>query len=458
MAFTLEVVRGSTSYNISNGAPFSFEEADLGGLSVRNIEESGPFQDGSTHLANRLEPDVMTLRMYVSATSAAALDGYRDTLNAMFKPVVGIPVTLKLTRDDGEVRQRDTQLVRLNVPLQYQNRPGNLHKVVVQLRAADPTWYDPALTIETFSAGSEDWYLASGLIGTANVHSHVENVGTAGTTTVGSELFANQDWSAVFYGNVPPNGTVSEATIFGPVADFSYFIGLSQGTAYPLGRIVMNAAGTGVLEVPLFSTGNNTYFVVSNNGTIQAYRNNVAAGGQPRGDSASLGTAFEWVNGPEVGGNWGTVLLLGALYDIALSSQQRSALHTTMSAGTSLVFTRAIDYGGDLDAYPIITLGGPLADPIITNNTTGDVLNFTGGTLGTADQWTIDLRYGHKSALDTNGSSVLRYLSNDSTLSTFRMIAEPLASGGTNSITVQAGTTNPNSFVEFAYNERFAGF
>src|SRR3990172_7540732 len=108
MAFTLEVIRGSTTYTIAD--PYTLEGAEgMGGASVRNIEESGPYQDGTTHLDERLDPRTITLRLNVHGASASALDGHRDTLMTMFKPVSGVPITLKITRDDGTIRQIDTR-------------------------------------------------------------------------------------------------------------------------------------------------------------------------------------------------------------------------------------------------------------------------------------------------------------------------------------------------------------
>ena len=138
MAYTIQIIRGATTYNINDGNPFRLENADdLGGASVRNIEERGPYQDGATHLDHRLEPDTFTLHINVVGATAAALDGHRDTLNAIFKPVVGVPIILKITRDDGAVRQVDTR------------RTGRL--------AIPPTLTPSPTTIPTRTAWSRQW-------------------------------------------------------------------------------------------------------------------------------------------------------------------------------------------------------------------------------------------------------------------------------------------------------------
>lgn len=460
MAFTVEVLRGSTTYNISDGNPFRLETADLlGGASVRNIEESGPFQDGSTHLAERLDPRTLTLKINVIGASASALDGHRDTLNEIFKPVVGVPIILKITRDDGTVRQLDTRRTGpLDIPLRPENRPGNLHRAVVQLRAADPTWYDPTEVVESFVSGSADWYLANGLIGTANVHSYVENVGTAGTTTVGMEIVNNETWSVALYGPTPGTASGLELAVWLAADPANLYVGVSPLT-YPLpgGVFRLNPDDTSHHYVNVFDTGTHSYFVIANSGTVRTYRDNVFIGTTSAGTQV-LGTAFEWVNGPEGDGLWGTPLLLGAMYNVALDSAQRTTVHTNMVASTALAYTKGVVYSGNIDAFPVIELGGPLTNPTITNNTTGDVLNFTGGTIGSGDIWTIDLRYGRKSASNEAGDSVLQYLADDSDLTTFRIVPAPLATGGTNSVSVTAGTTDPSSFVEFTFNKRFISY
>src|SRR5690606_29449322 len=101
-------------------------------------------QHGDTDIGMRLDPRTITLSLNFYATSGSVLDGYRDKLRTIFSPTDSYPVSLRLTRDDGEVRQIDCYTIGMaDVPLSYVERPGLMHRAVIQLRAADPLFYDP---------------------------------------------------------------------------------------------------------------------------------------------------------------------------------------------------------------------------------------------------------------------------------------------------------------------------
>lgn len=473
MAFTVEVIRGSTTYTISDGAPFSIEMADLvGGASVRNIEESGPYQDGVTHLDDRLEPRTMTLKINVVANSASALDGYRDTLNTMFKPVKGVPIVLKLTRDDGAVRQIDTYRTGpLDIPLRAENRPGNLHRAVVQLRAPDPTYYNPTQQSENFLPPVGAWQLGYLTIGTANVLEYVESPGTAQAWTNTGSVTAGSPFTVAFRSGsaaLPGAGTVLYAFDIldaGPFAQSNFQAFSNFGDplfAYAAGSVSDFAAAD---TMPL---GTANYFVVNRGTSVALYRGTtlldetvgVSNAGIP---TAAVGTA-RWRS--RYDGNatfytlWPEELPYAAAYNIALNSTQLENLDGAMNGTANFGTAYSVDvvYAGDIDSYPIFTITGPVNDPVITNTTTGDVLDFTGGTVGSADIWTVDLRYGRKSAVNAAGSSVASFLSDASDLSTFRLVANPLAAGGTNTITVASSDAGTAGLVTLAYYNRYLSF
>lgn len=145
-----------------------------------------------------------------------------------------------------------------------------------------------------------------------------------------------------------------------------------------------------------------------------------------------------------------------AAYSISLSDEQRGNLYQASLVGSA--YNTSFAYAGDVDTYPVISITGPYADPLITNITTGDILDFTGGTVGSADIWTIDLRYGRKSAVNAAGSSVASYLSESSDLSTFRLVAAPLATGGTNLISVGGSAIGTAASISLSYYERYLSF
>lgn len=457
MAFTLQVIRGATTYTISD--PYFLEGAEgMGGASVRNIEESGPHQDGATHLDERLDPRTITLKLNVIGSSPSALDGYRNTLMTMFKPVRGVPITLKITRDDGSVRQIDTRRTGpLDIPLVAIHRPGNLHRAVVQLRAADPVWYDPT-GIDVPFLGPSDWWLAFNTIGTANVLEHAENPGTAQLWTNSGSAAMGSPWT-VFFRSANP----------GTAADFQYAFQTYDGN-YPaqaytdpgFGSAVILVSARADAVISALASGTANYFTQTNGGTLTFYQNTTAFGPYSNGlpTSALPGTTqgtATWRSRTDSAKFWPVALPYAAAYNIALSTTQRNALSAAVLTGGS-AYNIAVPYTGDVDSYPVITIQGPITNPVIANTTTGDTLDFTGGTVGSADVWTIDLRYGRKSALNTSGVSVEQYLSTDSDLATFRLVPDPLATGGTNVISVAGTATGTATVVTLSYYTRYLSY
>lgn len=463
MAFKVEVIRGATTYTLSDpsdsSVPFSIEMAELGGASVRNIEESGPYQDGATHLDERLEPDTMTLRINVKGATAAALDGHRDTLNAMFKPVRGVPITLKVTRDDSEIRQIDTRRTgKLAIPLVRENRPGNLHRAVVQLRAADPTWYNPTAAEEDFLVPT-DWWLAFNTIGTANVLEHVESP-TQGQLWTNSGSVAMGGTYTIFFRSDYATGTVNQAA-FGAFLSGVSIAGVgfeAEDSSYTGGYAAISR--NNLLQGTLMASGTHDYFVQTTGANLFVYRDTTLAGSVANGASdpipgSASGTA-RWRTRSDENSFWPNALPYAAVYDVSLNTTQREALSQATTFGSA--YSVSIAYGGDVDSYPIISITGPLADPMISNAVTGDILDFTGGTVGTGDIWTIDLRYGRKSALNGAGVSVAQYLSEDSDLSTFRIVPDPIATGGTNVITLAGSALGTAAAVSLSYYNRYLSF
>ena len=111
-----------------------------------------------------------------------------------------------------------------------------------------------------------------------------------------------------------------------------------------------------------------------------------------------------------------------------------------------------VDYGGSVESFPVITIQGPITDCVITNNTTGDKLDFTGLTIGSSDIYTIDLRYGHKTVVDQSGASKLDKLTNDSDLATFCLVPDTV-----NSISVTGTGATSDTSINLAFFERFIG-
>ncbi|MFI6469825.1 hypothetical protein ACIBL5_06105 [Streptomyces sp. NPDC050516] len=62
--------------------------------------------------------------------------------------------------------------------------------------------------------------------------------------------------------------------------------------------------------------------------------------------------------------------------------------------------------GGDIDSYPVITVKGPCANPVITHIETGRALDLTGLTLNDGEWVCIDTRPGQRAITRNNGGAV----------------------------------------------------
>lgn len=120
--------------------------------------------------------------------------------------------------------------------------------------------------------------------------------------------------------------------------------------------------------------------------------------------------------------------------------------------------TRAIVYPGSWRTFPVITITGPIVNPVITNLTTGDKLDFTGITIAALNTYTIDLAYGRKTVVNQLGVNKIADLTSDSDLATFALEAAPEAPGGVNTIQVTGSGANTNTEIYLRYYPRYVGF
>lgn len=119
---------------------------------------------------------------------------------------------------------------------------------------------------------------------------------------------------------------------------------------------------------------------------------------------------------------------------------------------------QAIVYSGSAPSHPIIYIGGPITNPVIENETTGERLDFTGYSIVVGDTYTIDCRYGYKTVTDNAGNSKIAELTEDSDLSTFHLAA---AVDGTDSLTNTIRVTGINvtavTNITMTYYQRYVG-
>lgn len=147
MAYSITYTTGGITYNL-NGT-----NATLGGLRLRylgdqgfglaplhRITQRGPLQHGDTDLDFRLDPRILQLPLVVEASTLEAGYTAREALMKIFSPSSGGGV-LRITTDTYD---RAIQCKTLG-GLDFNVEPGSGYHIrtIIQLRASDPTWYDP---------------------------------------------------------------------------------------------------------------------------------------------------------------------------------------------------------------------------------------------------------------------------------------------------------------------------
>lgn len=120
--------------------------------------------------------------------------------------------------------------------------------------------------------------------------------------------------------------------------------------------------------------------------------------------------------------------------------------------------TTDLEYEGDVATYPtIIRITGPVDDPILTNLSTGEKLDFTGASITGGNYYDIDLRYGFKTIVDSTGADVLSDLTSDSDLATFHLAADDEVPDGINTLRFQGDVVTESTKVEISYLNRYSG-
>jgi len=116
-----------------------------------------------------------------------------------------------------------------------------------------------------------------------------------------------------------------------------------------------------------------------------------------------------------------------------------------------------VTYAGSFLALPIIRITGPITDAKIVNNTTSETLFFDGITIGGADYYVVDCRFGYKTIEDLAEANKIADLDEStSDLATFHIAPGPKeAPGGDNSLTVTGTSVTGDTMVTVQYNEQF---
>lgn len=471
---TISATVSSTSITLNDGNPYRILSArGMGGAEIRRVTSQGPAQDGDTDEGYRLQPREIELVIGFEAATDILLDGYRDTLTSFFKPLAATPIKLRIVRDDGEIRQIDCNLVgSIDIDLVPRYRPGHYHRATVRLRAADPAWYELAPGTVSYSGTVPlaTWWLANGAVGTAQHLMHGGTPaaneawsysGTIGTAT-GFTLMIRADYVSYLNPNMflvdAPSLPLTYAARFGVAGTATW------GTANPY---YMMGASQAVLGNLMGGAGIHNYALNSDPGIVYI-------GGNPAAERATswiiigggyvnlselssiVGTTQFWRTS-----SWPGTVQLYALYSPPLSESQRNAVSAYMEGivgvGGTVNQVVSLPYEGDLPEYPTITITGPIANPIITNAATSEVLDFTGTTLGAGTTYIIDTRYGYKQVLQ---GTVIRNdkLSDDSDLGTWHIAPAPIATGGTNVISVNGSGASAATAITVVYYNRYQSY
>lgn len=133
--------------------------------------------------------------------------------------------------------------------------------------------------------------------------------------------------------------------------------------------------------------------------------------------------------------------------------------------GTDMIFTDDVDsiafsitYTGTWISYPTIILRGPISGPVITNATTGKVIDLSTYDIVGGEEVTITLEFGNKTVTSSVSGNIIGDVASTSDLATFGIVPDPSAPDGVNDITVEGDDIVPGqSNVIIRYYTRYIG-
>jgi hypothetical protein len=129
--------------------------------------------------------------------------------------------------------------------------------------------------------------------------------------------------------------------------------------------------------------------------------------------------------------------------------------------GTSVDQTDTFAYAGTWITYPIIRITGPIQSATLTAvadaSGTTEKLAFTGITIGAADYYEIDCRYGYKTVKDSTGANKIGDLSSDSDLATFAIRPHPDLQEGINTFHLTGSGATGATNCSISYYTRYIG-
>lgn len=474
MSFELDAIVGSDTVSLSDGAPFALMSArGMAGPPIRRVTARGPSQHGDTDLGYRLQPREIELELGFHASTDAILDGYRDTLTNLFKPLTATPINLRVTRDNGDiVRQIDVYTIgQIKISLLPEQRAAHYHRAVIRLRAHDPVWYDPVpgtVTVDEPLDLASDWYLAGGAIGTARVlmHGTLPAQGEAWSYT--GTVLPTESFTVAWRGEMPAAPAGDNKYAFyadaGTVAAYFAQTGIQSDSLVFLGatiRYVGTLSGLGTtnfffqsdpvqMEPGQFSELALVYYDTADDTIKTRYPD------APVIEAAISGTVRYWRRAASSYTNWDKDIPLYALYSPRLDNSEIAALDTYMVdiGGTDLYRNANVQLQGDMPDYPTISITGPITNPQIYHTYTGERLVFL-GTVGAGTTRVIDLRHGYKTVLEgtVNKRSELTSYSD---LDTWHLSAD--FAQGVNVFALTGENVGTATAIEIVYHHRYSSY
>jgi hypothetical protein len=139
--------------------------------------------------------------------------------------------------------------------------------------------------------------------------------------------------------------------------------------------------------------------------------------------------------------------------DPAFSDPEPTIVNYLFKAGESLK-TLAIPYGGSWRSYPLIALGGPWTNPVISHFVLGAKISLT-CSLAAGEELYIELNPESRSITNQAGESKMQYLKSDSDLTGFYI--ENLVSGSDQLIGFQGTGLAAGSWCYVQYSTTYLG-
>lgn len=457
MAFELH----ASDLNLTDGNPYSLESfEDAGPAPVARLGQTSPDQHGITDLGYRLQPRTFVAKVLFQDGETLFGDDHRDLLFDTLRP--SRLIELRVVRDDGEERILECHTLSIEIDLLPENYPARLNRATITLRAANPTWYTATIKSPTY-AGTSSWWTGDGAIGTANVMERV-NYPTQGQAWTYAGTITGA-WSIAFRsGSVPLPGAGTAVLFHAGTGAIGTAVSSKDARFYGVSGLYWIAGNGFAFNAPStsFPAGTNNIFLVHNATNLSTYIGTGGIDQQTIADYDISGTARRWRSDRlfSTVTMWPDPVPMAAVYDIALSAGQRTALNSAMSFVGTAAMTGTVTAvnEGDLYAFPTITLRGPIANPKLTNLATNDVIDLTGISVPAGQTYTLDLSGGDKSLTNLNGSSVLGSMGTPTQLAGWGLAPAPTAAGGTNLIRVQAGSMTTDTLITVSFYDQHMSF